>query len=113
MPLVTGEQRRLRDYIITGWSNAQRSTRAAVRTMEFAYSCDCDVEELDEHLFDLAADPCETRNVAAERPEVTEDLRERLRAYLGRLPYADTVHPKLYVSPFLSAPAERWREQAG
>ena len=111
MPLVAGERDRLRDYIVTGWSNAQRSTRAAVRTVEFAYSCDCDVDELDEHLFDLAADPGETRSVAAERPEVTQDLRERLRTYLGQLPYAGTVHPKLYVSPFLSAPAERWREQ--
>jgi len=112
MPPITGKQESLRDHIVTGWSKARASTHAAVRTMEFAYSCDCDADELDEHLFDLKADPGETRNIATERPDITRELRERLRAYLGRLPYTGTVRPRFTPSPFACAPAERWREQA-
>ena len=111
MPLVTGEEQSLRDHIVTGWAGARGSTRAAVRTHDFAYSCDCDIADMDEHLFDLRTDPGELENVASEMPDVTGEYRARLRAYLGQLPYTHTVHPRSIVSPFASTPTRRWRDQ--
>ena len=37
-------------------------------------------------LFDLATDPSENRNVAAEHPEVVARLRKRLRNWVAELP---------------------------
>jgi arylsulfatase A-like enzyme len=39
-----------------------------------------------EELYDLAADPSESRNVAAEHPEVTQRLTKKLRAWIAELP---------------------------
>ncbi|MCX7012936.1 MAG: sulfatase [Candidatus Sumerlaeota bacterium] len=88
MPLVRGETESLRDFIVSGWSGyGQAPTTASVRTLESAYSCDYMRLDLNEHLFDLAADAGETRNLAAERPDVAAEYRARLEEFLGeRLP---------------------------
>ena len=111
MPLIAGECASLRDHIVTGWANPGNSTRAAVRTRDFAYSCDADAEDLDEFLFDVQADPGEMRNIATDRPEITAAHRARLRAYLGELPYGRTVWPRPTVPPFMKEPSDRWRQQ--
>ncbi len=40
-----------------------------------------------EELYDLTADPAESRNLAAERPDIADRLRERAREELGPLDY--------------------------
>lgn len=111
MPLVTGESVDWRDHIVTGWANVGRSTRAAVRTADFAYTCDADAADLDEFLFDVQADPGEMRNIAPDRPEITAAHRAHLHAYLGELPYRRTIRPHPTTPPFLQEPSARWRRQ--
>lgn len=36
-------------------------------------------------LFDLFADPCETTDIAAEKPEVFEELKQKLSSYWDQL----------------------------
>ena len=40
-----------------------------------------------EQLYDLVADPGETRSVLAEHPDLAVELRERVRAYRADEPY--------------------------
>ena len=47
-------------------------------------------------LYDLGADPGETRNLAAERPDLVAELRQRLEAFAGEwTPAATTEEPIL------------------
>jgi len=80
MPLIEGKSASLRDYIVTGWHNL-----ANVRTLEYSYVCNYATGK-DETLFDARADPAETANLAADQPEIVKEYRERLAAFLGKLP---------------------------
>ena len=91
MPLIRGEAQARRDHVVTGWAGGgNEGPRAAVRTADWAYSCNCADANLDELLFDLGSDPGETHNVASRRPEIVALRRAELKAYLGRLPYTGT-----------------------
>ena len=109
MPLVRGEVESIYDHIVTGWSGyGETPSRAAVRTLEHAYSCDYQQQDLDEYLFDLKADFNETKNVASEHPEVVEQHRKWLEEFLGEsLPGAP--YPELFEA---IAPAKIWWEKA-
>jgi arylsulfatase A-like enzyme len=54
--------------------------RMAVRTDAAKYICSPFADDKREELFDLTADPKETRNIAGESPALLADLRQRLRA---------------------------------
>ncbi len=85
-----------RDYVITGWGGM-----AAVRDREWNYVVRFENPEGSEHLYDLRADPLETKDVAAGNEAVIRERRRRLEALLGqelgtRLPDGpldDTVAP--------------------
>lgn len=106
-PLITGEKGSIRNFAITGWSGYRSPTRASVRSHECAYSCDYQRENLDEHLFDLKADPHEMRNAAHEHPDAVEEYRSRLEDYLGeKLP--GKPYPELEK---VTAPVDIWLEK--
>jgi arylsulfatase A-like enzyme len=98
LPLLTGERDHLRDAAITGWRE-----RANVRTFEFSYSVDYAAfgseppadDEPNEHLFNLRSDPAETKNVAADHPDVCTWARSKLETLLGQ-PLPATLEDKLY-----------------
>jgi len=78
-PLVTGEAADLHgDCIITGWTS-----RACVRDRQWAYIIDTVAPDAEALLFHSASDPYETRDVAAEHPEIVRDRRRRLEDFLG------------------------------
>ena len=77
-PLITGEQANLRDFIITGWS-----TNAAVRSHDWAYSCNFMDAEPNAWLFNVKDDPGELTEVAAQQADVVNEMRGRLEEFLG------------------------------
>jgi len=78
-PLVTGAAADLHgDAIISAWTE-----RACVRDREWCYIIDTVRPEAQALLFHSAADPDETRDVAAEHPDIVRDRRRRLEAFLG------------------------------
>jgi arylsulfatase A-like enzyme len=101
VPLVDGAVEKVRDFAITGWGE-----RASVRTLEHNYSVDLTAEDPDEHLFDSVADPEETTNVAADRPEICSRHRQQLESLL-RQNLPATLRDKVYPS---TAPFRVWLE---
>jgi arylsulfatase A-like enzyme len=78
-PLVSGEQV-ARDYVVTAFGGY-----AAYRTDRWDYVAVWDATTPDPRppeLYDLAGDPRELTNVAADYPEVAAELREALQAHL-------------------------------
>lgn len=97
-PRDGGERRLDRDIVV--FEEAHTARKRAVRTRNYKYItrlesddgscawCDRPHGESPE-LYDLAADPEETRNVASERPSVVDALRDRLRDWLAARPDAE------------------------
>lgn len=75
-----------RPYAVGGYGN-----NSYVRDRRWGYMTQNDWRR--EKLFDLAADPGERRNVAAERPKVVREMRRRIRKAAGGKPpyYGDAV----------------------
>ena len=75
-----------RAYAVGGYGN-----NSYVRTRRWGYMTQNDWRR--EKLYDLAADPGERRNVAAERPRVVKEMRRRVRAAAAGKPpyYSDAV----------------------
>ena len=108
MPMVRGETDAIRDYAIGGWAGFNSPSRAFVRTHRYAYSCDYQRDDLDEHLFDLVDDPQESVNVAGKRGDVVAEHRAQLERYLGEtLP--GRPDPRLTVA---APPMKVWWENA-
>ncbi len=87
MPLVRGEVDSLRDHVVIGWAGWSEGTargRASVRDDRWNYSVSTGGEPRDERLFDLAADPLENADVAAEHPDVVAEQGARVEAVLGQ-----------------------------
>ena len=68
-----------REYAVTGWGDM-----AAVRDGEWNYVVPFENPGAGERLYDLRADPLETRDVAGAHPEVLGERRRRLEALLGQ-----------------------------
>ena len=94
-PLVTGEKKKIRDFIIDGWG-----TSALVRDNDYSYMRQC-IEpnewnsmlgsfDSDERLlYELHQDPGETANTIDQHPNVEEMMVDRLQRFLGGpLPYS-------------------------
>jgi N-acetylgalactosamine-6-sulfatase len=56
-------------------------TRKAVRHGSLKYIALYEGEQLNEHLFDLAADPAELHNLMEQRPETATELKDLLRRW--------------------------------
>ena len=110
MPLVEGKTKSVHDHVVTGWSGGGSGIYACVRTLKWNYSCNPYVDEAkrDEMLFDLGADPGETKNVAAKNLKVVADCRRRLEEFLGeKLPATRRVVIHTY-----DAPVKIWTKNA-
>jgi arylsulfatase A-like enzyme len=90
MPLVRRTTADLHgDTIITAWVE-----RANVRDREWSYVIDTVTPDAEPLLFHTAADPVESRNVAADHPDIVRDRRHRLEEFLGgSLPYTYRHQP--------------------
>ena len=87
-PLVTGEAEQIDgDTIVHGWVN-----RACVRDSEWAYITDTLKADVEPLLFNRTSDLYETRNVAADHPEIVADRRKKLENYLGQPLPCDYKH---------------------
>ena len=63
-------------------------------------------------LFDVTTDPGEMRNAAAERPELVEECRAQMKAFLGELPYSRVTEPTSSSGPFTEVGRHRrWVEE--
>ena len=54
-----------------------------MRDHDYSYSCECFNPKMNEWLFDLKADPKESNNIAAAKPDVVAAYRRRLEEFLG------------------------------
>jgi arylsulfatase A-like enzyme len=90
MPLVRGSAADLHgDTIITAWVE-----RANVRDREWSYVIDTVAPDAEPLLFHTATDPVESRNIAADHPDIVRDRRRRLEEFLGGpLPYTYRHQP--------------------
>jgi arylsulfatase A-like enzyme len=85
-----------RDALYLQASGARRMNRpenwlVGLRTERYKYSRGMYNAELPEELYDLEGDPEERKNLAAERSDVTTDMRERLAALMeGEVPVEPT-----------------------
>ncbi len=81
-PLITGaptsEDLAARDHIVIGWE-----TYASVRDREWNLLVNTTAPEKDLKLFQLTDDPAESKNVAADYPQVVAKQLSRLEALLG------------------------------
>jgi arylsulfatase A-like enzyme len=79
--LLHGEEPEPRDFQYGGYTNSH-----FLRDDRWAYMSDNRLEE--PHLYDLSADPAEARDLAAENPDVVEELAARVTEEAGgTLPY--------------------------
>ncbi|MGQ9629430.1 MAG: sulfatase family protein [bacterium] len=85
LPLLTGEEEKLRDYAYIGWHG--RSW--AIKNREWSYMFWFRSKQYKEHwppaLFDLRRDPEERNNVAREYPEIANALELELRKFVEGL----------------------------
>jgi arylsulfatase A-like enzyme len=80
-PLLHGNEPEPREFQYGGYTNSH-----FLRDDRWAYMSDNRLEE--PHLYDLSADPSETRDLAAENPDVVEELAARVTEEAGgTLPY--------------------------
>jgi arylsulfatase A-like enzyme len=80
-PILHGHEPKARDFQYGGYTNSH-----FLRDDRWAYMSDNRLEE--PHLYDLSVDPSESRDVAAENPEVVEELAARVTEEAGgTLPY--------------------------
>jgi len=78
-PLVTGEAEDLHgDTIVCGWTQ-----RACVRDRDWAMIVDTLAEDPEPELFCTAQDPDESRDVAADHPDIVRDRMGKLEDFLG------------------------------
>ena len=82
-PLARGDVDGIREYVITGWAGGESGIMANVRDHDFSYACMCFDEDPKETLFDLDADPGEMNNIAADRADIVDMMRDRLETYFG------------------------------
>ena len=108
MPLVRGEVDKVRDFIVGGWAGGGSGVMACVRDHDWNYSCDYHDENLNEHLFDLKADPGEFNNVAADHVDVVTRMRGRLEGFLGEALPATRRDTLFYTK----SPCNAWLEKA-
>jgi arylsulfatase A-like enzyme len=89
-PLVTGAAADLHgDTIVSGWVE-----RACVRDREWAYIVDTVRPDAVPQLFHSGVDPYETKDVAADYPEIVGDRRRTLEDFLGGpLPFTYAHQP--------------------
>ena len=83
-PLVTGEVKTVRDHVVIGWAsfaNGPATGRASVRDDQWNYTVSLN-DPSKEELFDLAADPDENINIAADHPDVVALQRSRIQAVI-------------------------------
>lgn len=64
-------------------------------------------ERAPEELYDLEADPFETKNLAAERPEILKELRERLERWMSETSDRGFESPSMYDSDMAVYLAEK------
>jgi arylsulfatase A-like enzyme len=80
-PILHGHEPKPRDFQYGGYTNSH-----FLRDDRWAYMSDNRLEE--PHLYDLSVDPSESRDLAAEKPEVVEELAARVTEEAGgTLPY--------------------------
>ncbi|HEV2126046.1 MAG TPA: hypothetical protein VGW38_25090, partial [Chloroflexota bacterium] len=68
-----------RDFVITGWGSM-----ASVRDRDWNYVVRFEDPEGSERLYDLRADPLETKDVAAGNGDIIRERRRRLEALLNQ-----------------------------
>lgn len=112
--LIEGRpEARGREYAVTGWGDM-----ASVRDGEWNYVVPFERPGEGERLYDLRADPLETRDVAGTHPEVVAERRRRLEALLGQElgtplpdgPVGETVAP---TRAYYGSRPSRAQEEAG
>ena len=84
--LVTGEQKVLRDHVVTAWATfvtGNAGGRASVRDEEWNYVVRVHEEDPAPELYHLPSDPDERHNVHDQHPEVVAHQRRRLEAVVG------------------------------
>jgi arylsulfatase A-like enzyme len=96
MSLVRGEKEEERVVVSEG--RMQRAImhgkyRLLVREGQAQYTGGYGNGRLTEELFDLEEDPGERHNIAAELPDVVEELKARMRAALDNVPVSGTPEP--------------------
>ncbi len=87
LPIVRGDAQQLRDHAVIGWSgwaDGRAKGRASARDDFWNYSVSTGDEDLNEHLFDLQADPGEHHDIAGQHPEVLSMQRARVETVLGQ-----------------------------
>jgi arylsulfatase A-like enzyme len=87
LPLISGERKEIRDYVITGWG-----PYACVRDREWNLIIDTTDLRQPPQLYNVVRDRAENYDVAAEHPEVVQRQIARLEALLGAPLPARYVH---------------------
>ncbi len=114
LPLIEGRpEARGREYVVTGWGDF-----ASVRDRDWNYVVNFEKPDGSERLYDLREDPLETKDVAAQHPEIVRERRRRLEQLIGHelppdLPdkfHAGTVAP---CRAYYGSRPTRQQEEAG